>query len=275
MAKVGLLARLQTWSPQRLNFVHMAAWIALFSMMWTTGFVGGRHPGSDPQFWLQACQDGRRNGCRTWAHTAGIMCQYDSASACFQLGTELSEGRFITRDAYRAGKALGRACDLGNLYGCLSLISLVQRDGPGQLEQACTRKDGESCFILASLYHAGQGVPKSEAHAADLYRASCENRWWRGCGRLAESYRRGQGVPVDLAKAIENFDKACMAGQASSCVTASEMYRAVNDRVSAEDRLQQACQASTRYAASKAAYFASDTSPQFAAAESYCASANH
>ncbi|MDQ1468588.1 MAG: hypothetical protein QOJ99_68 [Bryobacterales bacterium] len=271
---VGPLARLPSWSPRRLNFVHMAVWIALFSMMWTTGFVGARHPGSDPQFWLQACREGRRNACRTWIHTASIMCQYDSATACFQLGTELNEGRIVARDPYRAGKVLGRACDMGNPMGCLSLISLVQRDGPGPFEQACTRKDGESCFILASLYHAGQGVPKNETHAADLYRQACQDQWWRGCGRLAESYRRGQGVPLDLAKAIENFDKACTAGQAASCVTASEMYGAMNDRASAEDRLRQACEFGTRYAASKSAYFMADTSPQSAAAEAYCAAAN-
>jgi hypothetical protein len=264
---------LRTRSPRQLNFAHMAVWIALFSVMWTTGFVGGRHPGSDPQFWFQACQDGRRNGCRTWMHTASLMCQYDSASACFQLGTELNEGRLVARDPYRAGKALGRACDLGNPYACLILISMVQRDGPGPFEQACIRKDGESCFILASLYHAGQGVPKSETLAAELYRQSCDDHWWRGCGRLAESYRLGQGVPVDPAKAMANFDKACYAGQAASCATAADMYRAMNDRASAEERLRQACEFSVRYAATKSAYFAADASKQPTAVETYCGSA--
>jgi hypothetical protein len=271
--KFGAFERLRTWSPRQLNFAHMAVWIALFSVMWTTGFVGGRHPGSDPQFWFQACQDGRRNGCRTWIHTASLMCQYDLAGACFQLGTELYEGRLVARDSYQAGKALGRGCDLGNPYACLNLISLVQRDGPIPFEQACTRKDGESCFILASLYHAGQGVPKSDTRAVELYSQSCDDHWWRGCGRLAESYRLGQGVPIDPAKAIENFDKACNAGQAASCATAADMYRARNDRAAAEERLRQACESSVRYAATKSAYFAADASKQ-PTVDTYCGTAN-
>jgi TPR repeat protein len=88
---------------------------------------------------------------------------------------------------------------------------LVQRDGPDPFEQACTRKDGESCFVPASLNHAGQGMPKSETRAVELHSQSCDDHWWRGGGRLAESYCLGQGVPVDPAKAIENFDKACYA----------------------------------------------------------------
>ena len=135
-------------------------------------------------------------------------------------------------------------------------------------------KDGESCFILASLYHAGQGVPKSDIRAAELYSQSCDNHWWRGCGRLAESYRLGQGVPVDRPKAIANFDKACNAGQPASCASAAAMYRAMNDQASAEERLRQACESSVRYAATKAAYFAADASKQTTAVETYCGAAN-
>ena len=267
------LARLRAWNPRQLNLVHMAVWITLFLVMWSTGFVGGRHPGSDPQFWFQACQEGRRNACETWIHTARLMCQYDSAAACFQLGTELGEGRLVPRDSYGAGKAFGRACDLGNPYACVGLVSLVQRDGPGSFERACALKDGESCFILASLYHAGQGVAKSEVQAGEYYRRSCDFKWWRGCGRLAESYRRGQGVPVDLAQAVGYLDKACSGGQPVSCAAAAEIYRGRNDQVLAETRLRQACESSTRYAASKSAYFAPDEAAR-SAPDTYCSAVN-
>jgi TPR repeat protein len=91
---------------------------------------------------------------------------------------------------------------------------------------------------------------------------------------LAESYRLGQGVPIDPAKAIENFDKACNAGQAASCATAADMYRAMNDRAAAQERLRQACESSVRYAATKSAYFAADASKQPKAVEIYCGTAN-
>ena len=71
--------------------------------MLTTGFAGGTI-GSDPEFWLNACREGRRNACQIWLHTVTLMCQYDSAPACFQLGLELNEGRVAPRDSYTAGK---------------------------------------------------------------------------------------------------------------------------------------------------------------------------
>ena len=268
----GLLAGLQAWTPRRLNFAHMALWIGLFSVMWTTGFISGRHPGSDPEFWFQACKEGRRNACSTWVQGSTLRCQYDSAASCLQLGTELSDGRVIPRDNYRAAMLLGRGCDLGNPYACVNLISLVAHSGPDPLEQGCGRKDGESCFILASLFHAGQGVPKDDARATDLYIKSCEGQWWRGCARLGENYRKGQGVPVNSNLALQNFNKACDGGYAAGCAAAADMYRAQNDQVSAQARLRQACNVSLRYAAARTAYFApGSASPQTAAADSYCA----
>jgi hypothetical protein len=265
---------LRAWSPRRLNLAHMAVWVALFSVMWTTGFLTGRHPGSDPRFWYQACQDGRRNACSTWIQQSNLRCQYDSAVSCLQLGTELSEGRLISRDPERAGKLLGHGCDLGNPYACLGLISLVERGGPGPLEQSCARKDGESCFILASLYHAGQGLPKSDTRAAALYQEACDDHWWRGCGRLGESYLKGQGVQVDLVRAIASLDKACEGGQAASCAAVADMYRSRNDQASADSRLRQACESSQRYAAARSAYFAPGISGAPAGPDSYCASVN-
>jgi hypothetical protein len=245
----------RSWSPRKLNYAHMACWVALFSVMMSTGFVSGRHPGGDPEFWRRACDQGHPNACATWKRTINLMCQHESAQACFSLGVAASDGRLLARDPYEAGRDFGRACDLGDPYACLRLIQIVETDGQDPLLGPCRRGDGESCFILGSLYRAGQGVQKDDGGAVALFRQACELGWWRGCSRLAESYRSGQGIAADPAQAIAYFEKACHAGHAQSCFNVGEMYRGMNNGALAQQRQRQGCEISIRYAESRAAYF--------------------
>ena len=182
-----------TWTPRQANFAHMGAWTALFAVMLTTGFVGGRHPGSDSEFWRKACESGSRGACQTWVRVLNVACRHGSGLACLRLGVMWNEGRGVERDPNEAGKNFARACDLGMPYGCPSLVALVKERGPEVFRPACGRGDGESCFILASLYYAGGGVPKDPAAAVGLFRKSCSDGWWRGCGGLAECYPRREG----------------------------------------------------------------------------------
>jgi hypothetical protein len=46
------------WSPRQANLAHMAVWISLFILMTSSGFVGGRHPGSNPEFWRRPARMG-------------------------------------------------------------------------------------------------------------------------------------------------------------------------------------------------------------------------
>jgi TPR repeat protein len=243
------------WGARQANFAHMAVWISLFATMALTGFVGGRHPGASSEFWQKACEEGRRNGCETWVRTMEIACQHQSVRACVTLGEVLHEGRLAGRDLPAAAKDFGAACDLGRRDACLALVALVRDNGPEILQQPCGRGDGESCFILASLYYGGSGVSKDYGRAVALFRQSCDRGWWRGCGGLAECYRRGQGAAADPAQAIGYFEKACRAGIAASCYSAAQMYRESKDETLAQDRFRQACDVSTRASEASAAYF--------------------
>ena len=261
----------QGWTPRQANFAHMAVWVLLFGVMFGTGFVGGRHPGSNPDFWRQACVEGRRNACETWVHTVELICAHGSAHACLALGTELDEGRLVAPDAFNAAKELGRACDLGEVAGCARLIALVGRNGPGLFERGCDRGDGETCYMLGALYHAGRGVPQDDGRALSLFRRSCDSGWWRGCGRLAEGYRAGQGTAVDRGQAIQYFEKACRGGYAASCFSVAAMYRAVNDENQARLRIRQGCEFSARYAEASAAYFRPEAALRKGDAPAVCA----
>ena len=256
-AGAALEARFQRWrwTLRQANFAHMGVWAALFAVMLITGFVGGRHPGSDPEFWRKACEAGTGDACQTWVRTMNVACQHGSGMACLTLGVTWNEGRGVARDRSEAGKNFGRACDLGMQYGCPSLVALVKENGPEVFLPACERGDGESCFILASLYYAGRGVAKDPAAALYLFGKSCSDGWSRGCGGLAECYRAGIGTPADKALASTYFEKACRGGVAASCYAAATLYRGMQNEARAREKLQQACDLSTRYQITNAAYF--------------------
>jgi TPR repeat protein len=273
-ARLGKLRWVSAWSPRQANFAHMAVWIALFAVMLGSGFVSGRHPGASSEFWRRACEDGRRNACQTWVRTMNIACQHESGRACFTLGFVLNEGRLVPRDPSEAAKDFGAACDLGIRDACLSLVALVRQDGQDVFRRPCDKGDGESCFILASLYYGGQGVPRDDARAVALFRQACASGWWRGCGGLAECYRAGRGTAIDSSRAIEYFEKACRAGVAPSCFSVATMYRGMRDETLAQQRFRQACEFSTRYAETSAAYFRSGTVAQSGVAGTFCSEMN-
>jgi TPR repeat protein len=265
-ASVALAQRIRmpAWTPRIANFVHIGVWICLFAVMSTTGFLGSSIPGANPEFWRQACVEGRGTACQTWIREMNIECFHGSGPACMMSGAALNEGRMLPRDAAAAGKDFAHACELGLSNGCAGLLRVVAESNGSSFQSACDRGDGESCFLLGSLSFAGEGVPKDSAHAFALLQKSCELRWWRGCGGLGECYRAGAGTAIDNSRAIEEFDKACQGGVASSCFSASSMYRGLDDLAKAENRLTQGCQISVRFAESSAAYSEGDLSSKLA-----------
>jgi TPR repeat protein len=246
--------RMPTWKPKLANYAHMAIWICLFAVMMKTGFLGYTHPGANLEFWRNACAEGRKAACKSWVRLVNISCYHGSGTACMLLGTASNEGRMIPRDPAEAGKDFAHACELGVSNGCANLVSMVQESRGDFFQAACDRGDGESCFLLGSLYYAGSGLPRDVSRAFALFQRSCSTGWWRGCGGLGECYRAGSGTPVDNALAIENFDKACRNGIAPSCFSAASMYRALSNEAEAQTRLRQGCEISTGFAESSAAY---------------------
>ena len=114
----------------QVNFAHMGVWIALFAVMITTGFVGGRHPGSDPEFWHKACV---RKGD---ARLPDVGAHHDCVLPA-RLRDRLSHlGVVWTKDVWRranmaeSGKDFARACDLKMPCACPSLVALVKENGP-------------------------------------------------------------------------------------------------------------------------------------------------
>ena len=171
------------------------------------------------------------------------------------LGVAENDGHMIPRDPVQAGKLFAHACELKLSSGCSGILQVVSENNGAFFQNACEHGDGESCFLLGSLYFAGQGVPREPSRAFALLQQSCSDGWMRGCSGLAECYRAGAGTPVDNFKAIAEFDNGCKGGIASSCFSASAMYRGMNDSAAAQNRLREGCQIHISFAESSAAYF--------------------
>ena len=258
--------RLPTWTPRKWNFAYMGAWVALFVVMSSTGFLGRSHPGADPEFWRRACLEGRPTACQSWSQMMDLACHHGSGLACVVLGTASYEGRIIPRDLAAAAKAFAHACELGVSKGCGDVRYMVTQSNGSFFQSACDRGDGESCFLLGSLYYAGTGVARDPAKAFSLFRQSCSAGWSRGCSGLGECYRAGQGIAADNTLALEYFNKACRENIASSCFSASSMYRDLHDGARAEQRLREGCEIGARFAESSAAYFESGSPAVMASA---------
>jgi TPR repeat protein len=199
----------------------------------------------------QACHDGRKGACQTWVRITSVACVHGAGNACNQLGLAMEGALPVVRDAVEEGKAFGRACDAKVAGSCANLVALVKRDGESVFLPSCNQGDGESCYLLGSLYYAGGGVRRDLARSSALFRQACESGWARGCGGAGELYKAGN----QPAQAIEYFERACRSGIAASCYAVGVLYRANHDEALAGKRLQQACDLSVRAATDNAAYF--------------------
>jgi len=223
--KLRPLQALSAWTPQRANLGFMAIWVALFGFMFATGFLGGKHPGSEPAVWEKACEAGHAKGCEVLSRILDVQCQHNSANSCFTLGLLLSDGKRLPRNPTGAGRSFKQGCDLGLEGACTSLVNMVHTDGDAVLLEPCSQGDGRSCFMLGSLYYGGQGVRPNLEYSANLFQQSCTAGFTRGCGQLGESYLFGEGVPKDIIKAREILEKACDAGYGPGCFNVGIMHR--------------------------------------------------
>jgi len=223
--KLRPLQALSGWTARQANFGFMAIWAALFGFMFATGFIGGKHPGSDAAVWQKACDAGHTKGCEVLSRILDVQCQQNSASSCFTLGMLLSDGKRLARNPIGAGRSFKQACDLGSETACNSVLNMVHTDGDAVLLEPCSNGDGRSCFMLGSLYYGGQGVTPNLEYSATLFQRSCTAGFTRGCGQLGESYLFGEGVPKDIVKARQILEKACDAGYGPGCFNVGIMHR--------------------------------------------------
>ena len=113
----GVLASLKM-SSYRLNLILMSVWIVIFIAWYSSGHVGRSHPGSQSQFWAQACSQDLRKACNTQHDLTLAECDKGNAYACAKLGDIYKYGTGVTKDEPKAYEYVGRACKMGLEKAC-------------------------------------------------------------------------------------------------------------------------------------------------------------
>jgi len=67
------------------------------------------------------------------------------------------------------------------------------------------------------LLSGGQGVPKDEPRAREIFAKACKEGEAQGCYYLGLMFSEGKGGPKDKARANEFFEQACKGGITDAC----------------------------------------------------------
>ena len=93
-------------------------------------------------------------------------------------------------------------------------------------EKAAQQGDPGGAVKLARLYRAGEGVPKDEAKAIDLYLQAAEQDYPPAIHFLADAYEKGvSGLEADPARAVAFLERGVALGDQASIKRLARAYR--------------------------------------------------
>jgi hypothetical protein len=196
MARASVLGKISDWSDARgarkLNWIAMATWSGLFAFMFSTGFVGGGHPGESVQFWGEACEKKERKACERLIRALDYHSAQGSARASSQLAMHFLEGKITEQDPIAAAMLFARACDQGDMDVCGNLVNL---------------------YINHNI-----GSPDDASHAISQLEASESDEGGRNAYFIGLAYSTGRGRQLDNDKALAFFQRSCGAGMNDACL---------------------------------------------------------
>ncbi len=149
-------------------------------------------------------------------------CELGVGEGCIDGGMLLAD----EGDAGGAARLYEAGCRLHKPQSCFNLAKMVKAgDGveadPGRAallhRQACEGGLAAGCTSLGLLYENGEGVDRNPQLALDLYKRGCDGGSVPGCSNLGSLYQGGNGVDQDFAKAGEYYDRACQKGLSTAC----------------------------------------------------------
>ena len=146
---------------RKLNYLHMALWGGLFSVMVSTGFLG-RGP------------------------ALRVECENNNAASCLAYGKMMTEAQGEPLSRVRGGEALGRACDLGLSDACQSLSRFAGNGGLSQFDGACKNGDNVACFLSGWVRARGLGTPADLSKAQPFLEKACNGGFAPACNVLGQ-----------------------------------------------------------------------------------------
>jgi TPR repeat protein len=188
----------------------MGLWIALFTLMFTTGYIEAPHPGASIKFWKQAVADKRPMAHRGLATVLNSGVARGDGDAWNEMGLMYVEGKLIKPDAKAATRCFAQGARLGSALASLNLVTQHIFLGAAvdmndlllalrHLEDDCaTSTTGQSCFVLGAAWETGRGRPQDLAKAREYYQQACTRGYPEACKRLEVLDK--QAPPPDAPK---------------------------------------------------------------------------
>jgi hypothetical protein len=176
----------------------------------------------------RACVSGATDGCLQVALLDGLesRCAAREGESCTTLGRLLLRPPLTEYDSTRGQEVLRRACDQGQMSGCLVLGDILSKGRPGlplDLDRAAE-------LLVRARALGYRGTSTDWAVTFQKSRTDCQKRRRTACVALGEQYRAtlqssavvATGSP-DWARAQEAVHLACELGAPRGCVLAGEL----------------------------------------------------
>lgn len=114
-------------------------------------------------------------------------CRLNNGMACVLLGDMHSKGIGIPKDQTQADEYYNKACDFGDIFGCLT---------------------------LADTFH---GVHKQLDKAVPYYEKACDLGYFKACLGLGVMFYKGKDLKQDKLRAQGLLHRACDLGEVNAC----------------------------------------------------------
>jgi TPR repeat protein len=163
-------------------------------------------------------------------------CEDGDGQACLELGNYM-----YGFDRNAAAKLYARACERGEVGGCLRAGGAQASAAPERADKLCGTGDGNACNELAAALGIPTGESKLDARgrrAFEVLEAGCRARRpnFEACHRLAKHHRARQ-AEGDVERARELYrrapmiaEKECRRGVARACAEASALHAIGRDK---------------------------------------------
>jgi uncharacterized protein len=163
------------------------------------------------------------------AEKFGLAAEQGHAESQYMLSTLYDAGEGVAQDAHQAAYWERRAAEQGHAYAQANLS--YRHYEAGELEEAfawCMRaahsKLAWAQYNVGLMYRKGEGVPRSDAEAANWYRLAAEQDFAEAQQKLADLYYFGQGLRQDYSQAAVWYRKAAVNGNAEAQFQLGHLY---------------------------------------------------
>lgn len=157
---------------------------------------------------------------------------YEKASAnpvgAFILGTYVSQGTNIRKNAEKGKALLQKAADAGFSYATLNLAVMKQQDNEAflpELEKAFALGNSTAGLLLADYYLSLGNNDTQMQQARDIYQNLADKGDKDGQFKLAYMFDQGLGGPIDVISAEKWYRSAAEQGQVGAQYLLGQLYQ--------------------------------------------------